>query len=173
MALTAGLAKDCNPNSGGIQRIALANVADITTISQTSGTIDTITMNGGAVFFEFQAEQDTVEWRENGELVNGSLKYTEEIEMFFRKQNATTAAALREIGENLCGMVAAVKTTNGETFIVGWSENLGLERPLKLASDASTSGKELTDLSGGTITLAAMVDEKAYPTSIDVFGTLL
>lgn len=173
MALTAGLAKDCNPNSGGIQRIALANVADITTISQTSGTIDTITMVATKVFYEFEAEQDSVEWRENGELVNGSLKYTEEIEMFFRKQNATTAAALREIGENLCGMVAAVKTTNGETFIVGWSENLGLERPLKLASDASTSGKELTDLSGGTITLAAMVDEKAYPTSVDVFGTLL
>jgi len=173
MALTAGLAKDCNPNSGGIQRVALANVADIQSISQTGGTINTISMNGTAVFFEFEAEQDSVEWRENGELVNGSLKYTEEIEMFFRKQNATTAAALREIGENLCGMVAAVKTTNGETFIVGWSENLGLERPLKLASDASTSGKELTDLSGGTITLAAMSDEKAYPTSVDVFGTLL
>jgi hypothetical protein len=176
MALTAGLAKDCNPNSGGIQRIALANVADIDTISLDSGTssfIDSIAMISTKTFFEFEAEQDSVEWRENGELVNGSLKYTEEIEMFFRKQNATTAAALREIGENLCGMVAAVKTTNGETFIVGWSENLGLERPLKLASDASTSGKELTDLSGGTITLAAMVDEKAYPTSVDVFGTLL
>ena len=60
MALTAGLAKDCNPNSGGIQRIALANVADVTTISQTGGTIDTITMVATKVFFEFEAEQDSV-----------------------------------------------------------------------------------------------------------------
>lgn len=176
MAITAGLAKDCNANSGGIQRIALANITAITAISLDAGTssfIDTITMSGGGLFYEFEAEQDTVEWRENGELVNGSLKYTEEIEMYFRKQNATTRAALAEVGENLCGMVAAVKTTNGETFIVGWSPNLQLERPLKLASDASTSGKELTDLSGGTITLAAMSDVKAFTTTVDVFGTLL
>jgi len=176
MALTAGLAKDCNPNSGGIQRIALANVADITAISLDSGTssfIDTITMSGSATFFEFEAEQDSAEWRENGELVNGSLKYTQEIEMFLRKQNASTRAALAELGENLCGMVAAVKTTNGQTFIVGWSPNLDLERPLKLTTDASTSGKELTDLSGGTITLAAMSDVKAFTTDVDVFGTLL
>ena len=173
MPITAGLAKDCNPNSGGVQRIALANAADVATISATAGVVDTITMGTSKVFYEYQAEQDTAEWRENGEQVNGSLKYTEEIEMFFRKQNATTVAAMKEIGENLCGMVAAVLTTNGETFIVGWSENLGLERPLKLASDASTSGKELTDLSGSTITLSCMSDSKAYTTSVDVFGTLL
>jgi len=174
MAITAGLAKDCAPNSGGIQRIALANVDQITTISaDVNDVIDTITMGTSNVFYEFQAEQDTVEWRENGEQVNGSLKYTEEIEMFFRKQNATTVAAMKELGENLCGMVAAILTTNGETFIVGWSENLGLERPLKLASDASTSGKDLTDLSGSTITLSCMSDSKAYTTSVDVFGTLL
>ena len=175
MAITAGLAKDCNPNSGGIQRIALANVDQITTISaDVNDVIDTITMASSAyLFYEFQAEQDTVEWRENGEQVNGSLKYTEEIEMFFRKQNATTVAAMKELGENLCGMVAAILTTNGETFIVGWSENLELERPLKLSSDASTSGKDLTDLSGSTMTLSAMSDSKAYTTSVDVFGTLL
>lgn len=174
MAITAGLAKDCNPNSGGIQRIAFANVDQITTISATGGVIDTITMASSAyLFYEFQAEQDTVEWRENGELVNGSLKYTEEIEMFFRKQNATTVAAMKELGENLCGMVAAIRTTNGEDFIVGWSENLEMERPLKMASDASTSGKDLTDLSGSTITLSCMSDSKAYTTSVDVFATLL
>ena len=175
MAITAGLAKDCNPNSGGIQRIALANVDQITTISaDVNDVIDTITMASSAyLFYEFQAEQDTVEWRENGEQVNGSLKYTEEIEMFFRKQNATTVAAMKELGENLCGMIAAIRTTNGEDFIVGWSENLGLERPLKMASDASTSGKDLTDLSGSTITLSCMSDSKAYTTSVDVFATLL
>jgi hypothetical protein len=166
MALTAGLAKDCAPNSGGIQRIALANVADITTISQTSGTIDTITMNGSAVFFEIQVEQDSAEWRENGELVNGSLKYTQELEFYVRKNNATTAAALREIGENLCGMVAIVLDTNGLHHVIGWSENLQLERPLKLASEAQTTGKELTDQAGSVITLTAMSDEKCYPSSV-------
>lgn len=166
MALTAGLAKDCNANSGGIKRIALANVADITTVSlnTASTAISTITMSATSVdFFEFEFEQDTAEWRENGEQVNGSLKYTEEVEFYVRKNNATNRKGLAEVGENLCGMVAAIEDTNGTTYFVGWTDSLGLERPLKLASDAGSTGKELTDLAGSTITLSCMSNEKAYP----------
>ena len=165
MAITANLADSCSAISGGIRRIAFISLSDVAegAISQTSGEVDTITLATGKEFFTYDAEQDTIEWRENGEMVNGSLKYTEELEFYIRGNNTANRVAIVALVEDLCGVLAIVEDSNGTIFLLGWSEDLDLDRPLKMASDASGSGKELTDLAGSTITMTCMSPKKAYP----------
>lgn len=159
MALAAGLSKDCNANSGGVKRIAIANAADVASVAYTSN-VAAVTMGTAKVFYEFEFEQDTAEWRENGELINGSLKYTQELEFFIRKNNDTNRTALAELGNN-CGYVVLMEDMNGTVYILGHSDALGAERPMKLSADATSTGKELTDLAGSTMTLTAMTTAKA------------
>jgi len=170
MALAAGLSKDCAANSGGIKRIAIANEADVASVAYTSN-VAAITMGTAKVFYEFEFEQDTAEWRENGELINGSLKYTQELEFFIRKNNDTNRTALAELGSN-CGFIILVEDMNGTVYILGHSEDLADERPMKLASDATASGKELTDLAGSTMTLTAMSVAKAHTSSLTIDAAL-
>ena len=175
MALATGLSKDCAANSGGIKRIIIADEASVASVTyDTAGDIVTgITMATGGTdaFYEFEFEQDTAEWRENGELVNGSLKYTQELEFFIRKNNDTNRTALAELGSN-CGFIILVEDMNGTVYILGHSEDLADERPMKLASDATASGKELTDLAGSTMTLTAMSVAKAHTCS-DTIDSLI
>ena len=174
MAITANLADSCSANSGGIRRVAFISKEDVAegAISVTAGEINTITLATGKEFFEYDAEQDTIEWRENGEMVNGSLKYTEELELYIRGNNKTNRDAIVALVEDLCGVLAIAEDSNGTIFLLGWSEALDLDRPLKMASDASGSGKELTDLAGSTITMACMSPTKAFPITGITWATL-
>jgi hypothetical protein len=90
-------------------------------------------------------------------MVNGSLKYTEELEFYIRGNNTANRVAIVALVEDLCGVLAIVEDSNGTIFLLGWSEDLDLDRPLKMASDASGSGKELTDLAGSTITMVCLL----------------
>ena len=166
MAITANLADSCSAISGGIRRIAFISKSDVAEGAialDTVGQITTLTLATNKEFFTYDAEQDSIEWRENGEMVNGSLKYTEEIELYIRGNNKTNRDAIVALVEDLCGVLAIAEDSNGTIFLLGWSEALDLDRPLKMASDASGSGKELTDLAGSTITMTCMSPHKAVP----------
>lgn len=167
----AALAQSCAANSGGIKRIYLANKASVSSVTFSSEVATAISMAGSELFFEIEFEQDTAEWREAGELVNGSSKYTQELE-FYIKGNIDAHRAVLNALSNNCGFVGVVEDNNGTQFILGASTDFDLERPLKLSSDASGSGKELTDTAGSTITLTAMTRAKAETCTQDM-STLL
>jgi hypothetical protein len=173
MALLAGgTTQDCTTaNSGGIKRIYLANVDDVSGFTYASNVATVIAMVMSKVFYEFEFEQDTAEWRESGELVNGSSKYTEELEFYIRLNNDTNRTILDALSNN-CGFIAVVEDSNGTHWLLGASEGLGKERPLKLVSDTTTSGKELTDQAGSIIVLGAMSQSKAVTVTQDMSSLL-
>lgn len=173
MALLAGgTTQDCTTaNSGGIKRIYLANVDDVSGFTYASNVATVIAMVMSKVFYEFEFEQDTAEWRESGELVNGSSKYTEELEFYIRLNNDTNRTILDALSNN-CGFIAVVEDSNGTHWLLGASEGLGKERPLKLISDTTTSGKELTDQAGSIIVLGAMSQSKAVTVTQDMSSLL-
>jgi hypothetical protein len=154
MSLTAGLTIPCENRAGGLIKVYLANVDDVTSFTFAGGVYTGATMAGGAVFFEFEFEIDTAERRENGVRENGSGKYTHEVEMFLPKLNSTLRDRMQEIMDaSACGVIAIVEDSNSLKWVVGYSEGYLKKRPLKLQSDASLSGKTFTDLNGATIIL--------------------
>ena len=146
--------------SGGLKEIHLANIDDVTTFTLAGGLYTSVTMVGGKVFFKFEFERDTAEWRETVSKENRSVLVTEELEFFEPKPNQSRRDILQCIAES-CGLIAIVTTFNGESWVIGFTEASGKDRPLELVTDTQLTGKALTDLNGTTIILGTTDKEKA------------
>lgn len=178
MALTTGLSRVCEANSGGLKALWLCNAADLSETGFTvngAGEYNAMLMESGKAFFKFEFKKDTAEYRENGAMTEGgSFEVVHEIEIFIQKLNKTNRNAIAEIiGASYCGMIGIVELTSGAMFVVGYSESFrekGSRRPLEILSDASLGGKMLGDLSGSTIILQSKDNEKArvFTGTIDV-----
>ena len=162
MAITAGLSIPCEVRSGGILNLWLANAVDVTSFNLASTLYDGVTMESTKVFYLFEFEQDTAESRENVVRENGSGKATHEIEWFTPKLTQSNRDRLQELLEgSSCGFIAIIEDANNNLWVVGYSEKYAKQRPLKLLSDASLSGKGFTDLTGSTVILMSEDTEKA------------
>ena len=162
MAITAGLTLACADRSGGLKNLWLANADDVTSFTLTGDDYSAVTMVGVTTFYKFEFEQDTAELRENVVRENGSTQATHEVEIFIPKLTSANRAAIEEIiNTSSCGMVGIAETADGTKFVVGYSENFTTDRPLKLLSDTTTSGKALTDLTGATVIVQSIDNEKA------------
>ena len=162
MSITAGLSIPCEVRSGGLLKLFLANVDDVTSFTLTGELYSAVTMEPSKVFFEFEFEQDTAEYRENVVRENGSGKVTHEVEWFTPKLTQTNRDRLQEILEaSSCGMIAIVEDANNTLWVVGFSEKFQKKRALKLLSDATLTGKAFTDLTGSTVIVMAEDTEKS------------
>lgn len=161
MAITAGLTLACEERSGGVKAIYLANQEDVTSFPLAGTAYDSPVMAVGKIFYKFEFEQDTAEIRENVVRENGSTSATHELEFFVPKMSQANRDAIQEIiDQSTCGIIAIVEDANGTSWVLGYSENFTVDRPLKLSDDTATSGKLLTDLNGDTVTLASNDNEK-------------
>ena len=177
MALTTGLSRICEPVSGGLKALWLANAADIAETGFTlngAGEYSAVTMEGGKVFYKFEFKKDSAEIRENVAGEGGNVEVSHEIEIFLQKQSKTNRNAVSEIiTASPCGMIGIAEDNNGTKWVVGYSENFrgkGDRRTLEILSDASLGGKALTDPSGSTVILMSKDNLKSsiYTGSVPV-----
>lgn len=169
MTLTAGLTQPCEARSGGLIEVFFANVNDVTSFTFAGGVYTGVTMVATKVFFKFEFEQDTAERREVGTRENGSSKYAHDVEIFLAKLKTALRDRLQEVMDaSACGMIAIVKDANGLFWVVGYSEKFLKERPLKLLSDTTGSGKLLTDLNGSTL----IVQSEDISKDVEFTGTV-
>jgi len=159
--ITAGLSVPCESRSGGVATIFLTDRDNVASFTLTVDLYTAVVMVGPAVFFKFEFEEDTAELRENGSLENGSTQMIHEIEFFVPKMTQTSRNRIQELFDSsACGMIAIVEDNNNNFWVVGYSENFLLKKPLKMLTDASGSGKVFTDLNGHTVTVQSTDNEK-------------
>lgn len=164
MASLAGYARTCGFNSGGAKFLHMAIVADVT--SFTLGTLTaaekyaTVTMETGKVFKKYEFEPDTFEIKEDVSIENNSMKVVQSIEWFVAKMSPEGRALVNEIAqESACGMIAIAEDSNGNKWVMGYSQNFVKERPMRLKTSNATSGKKLSDTAGYTIKLESETNE--------------
>ncbi len=163
MTLTAGFSKVCESSSGGLLEVHLANVDDVTSFTLTGEDYTAVTMVATKVFYKFEFEQDTAEYRENVERSDtGAVSATHEVEFQITKMTSASRAAIQEIMDaSPCGLIAIVKDGNGNQWTSGYSEVALLERPMRIASDTSATGKAFTDSNASIVMLSSVDGEKA------------
>jgi len=167
LLLTAGFTKVCTPRSGGIKTIWLANRTEIATggFTLVGSEYTAVTMEATKVFYKFEFDQDTAEFRPVVTSENNSTLVTTEVEFFQSKLSTLMRDALQEMADaSICGMVAIVEDNNLNKWVVGYSENHKSKideegRPLKVSELSGGSGKLFTDLNGSTNTLVATNNE--------------
>lgn len=160
MAIAAARTKVCSAVSGGLNSIWLMDEADLTSFTLTGEAYSAYTTTGS--FYKFEFAQDLAEFRETGARENNSYQNTQEVEFAFTGLTQTDRDHIADIiDSSTCGIVAIVKDSDGVKWVVGYSENQGKERPLKLTSDTTLTGKGMTDSKGSTLVLSTTTNEKA------------
>jgi hypothetical protein len=177
MANLTPLSNSCTSVTGGVYRIYLAKADQITSMDLSGTHYNNITfVDGGesdgtpaliADSFElFEFEMDQAEYRQNISRENGAYAVEHEVEFFTKGWTEAQRVSLDELMQAGCGLVAIVVNRNApagtnDQWVVGYSENFGLLRPLYLESDSLTSGREFTDQTGSTVVLKSMDNERA------------
>lgn len=168
MALTAGYLVSCTTSNcvGGVKSIYLANQDDLDTtvgyelsgFTLAAGVFTTVTMDLGKVFYRFEGQDFTLEFRENAAPTpNGCGQVvTQELELTFPCNTTALRTALDEIFSSVCcGVVAIVEKFDGTFWAVGYLD----KRHLKLLSTTATSGKALADAQNTVLVLQAITTE--------------
>jgi hypothetical protein len=154
-----GITRDCAGNNGGILEVYLANFADVTAKTETSGKITAITMDTGKKFKTFQFRRNTGSlsstWQVNQE--NGSAYVQTDLVMVFNRMDTAKRVAISALAQGeLC---AIVKDANGLYWF------LGNEEPLILSAGDGLTGTARGDRNGYSITLQDVSTE--LPVEVD------
>lgn len=173
MALTGHYTATCSTaRSGGVATLYLIDAADVTSMTKGSGVTSyaTIALATAKHFWTNSFDEDTCEWRENVEGEKGLFTITQEIEWMEAGLSLAQRNHLAELmASSVCGMIAIVKDGTGLYWVIGYDDQNGKARPLKLVTAPKTTAKLFADPAvGTTITLRRTTNELAHNTTASI-----
>lgn len=174
--MLTGFKKTCYKSSGGVLTIFLAEREKFksATLDAESEAYSAITMETGGIFVKYEFAEDEAEFKEELKYENGSVSVVKSIIFKIPNMNGTSRKAVSEIADaSFCGMVSVVKTPNQEAFVVGYGEDVKLERPLRISQSSGTTGKKMGDARGEEVTLTCEHSEKSRLFTGDVDALLV
>jgi len=162
--LTSGFANtDCGFLLGGLKSLYIANAADITSITDTTlpvpdGILDTITMDGAAVFYKFDFEKDTASYTQELQVSGGNKWVTQSVTFSLAGQDYEAVKTLTELATGKLVVIAETKA--------GVRTILGLSTPLEaITGTVLNSGAAAGDFGGAVVTLQG--DANAFGFELD------
>lgn len=149
MAITStlgGYTAQCGRQSGGVSIIGLIAAQDIKNITVTEGAISAITFDTGKCFKKYDSVLDNAEYKFSGNEAS--------IQLRFNRNSAASSKAYNEIIEVAgCGIIAIATMNNGETALLGYTEEFKFARPLMTVEADASSGKAISDANYFDVTL--------------------
>ena len=161
-----GYQRKSERKNGGIRTVGLTEASNIASIeySKDDRAFFEITLVNGQKFTKYEFREDEAEYKETISLSNHSPIVTHELTFMLDKMGYEASASVESmLNTTLGGLVALVRTTNDEIFLVGYSLPFEKERPLRIASVTATTGKQLRDETTDTITLRSIDTNMALP----------
>lgn len=129
--------------------MALANRADVDSVTVTAGAVTAITMVATKVFYEFSFQAETLRFTENGSLENLSPLFEQRIAGTWNGWSTADRTALMQLyASSACGMVCIAELENGQVIIFG----INVDKPtvedkyvVRMESSAFDSGAAFND----------------------------
>ena len=163
MALT-NYVRTRSRKNGGIRMLGLIECNEIAGVTAQGSTTEftAITFEEGCCFSKYEFREDEAVFKETVSVSNGARIVTHELSFLLDKMGSECSTAVSAIAEAADeGVIAIVQTMNGDTFLVGYSQEFEKERPLKLVSADGTTGKQLSDGTSEVVTLRSTDVAKA------------
>ena len=143
----AGIARDCSKNMGGIKTVYIANSADVSSVTVTSGVVTAITMAASAKFYKYVfvpgTSSMTSNWQVNAE--NGTKYVETDVQLVFNRMDSTKRLEIVALAQT--DMVVVVEDNNGTMWYLGYDEGVQLN-----GGDGQT-GTARGDRNGYSVTL--------------------
>jgi len=165
-ALTQGYTFDCKDNIGGLKSVWFIGWNDVSSVTESSGTITAITKASGKVFYKYQLVRNTSSFTENiaGSIENGTVVYNQELLIVINKLQVSMRNEILLLAKN--NMMAVVEDQNGRYWLAGRYNGLDL-----LSGSAST-GLAQADRNGYSLTFSGGEKEMAPAVQASVIAGL-
>ena len=165
-ALTQDFILDCRDSVGGLKVLYLIELGNITSVTESSGTLTNITKATGKIFRKYQLELDTSTFEEDltGNRQNGTLYVKQTGTIILNKQQVSVRNELLLLGKN---RLVAVGVDNN-----GLQKIYGLTQGLMLNTAKATLGTNWGDRNGYTLALESQEPTMAQFVSDTVLATL-
>lgn len=143
----SGLAKDCNPNMGGIVEVLIANFADVTGVTITDGIVSAIDMASQAKFKRYNFTKNTGSLTSTYTIDQASgVKYvTSDLLLQFNRMETAKRVELTAL--SVSDLVVLCKDANGKWWL------LGKDEPVNASAGNGQTGTAKSDANRYTITL--------------------
>lgn len=148
-----GVPKDCGDNnSGSLEEVLIGSFEDLLTITVTStgdadtdGNVTAVTRTVGTKFEQFTFPKDTSTFSEDlvvdmGADTNG---FSQTIEMGFRRIDLRKRNAIALLTQGRRDLVAVVKDTNGDYWMLGSDQGLRVSANAKTSNGTRAAGQAL------------------------------
>jgi len=154
-ALTQGYTLDCKDSIGGLTSVYFAPWEDLATVTQASGVVTAITMDATKRFYLYELVKESSNFAEavNTNVQNGTIFYTQTLEIILNKLQVNTRNEILLLGKNRLAVIAV--DNQGDKWF------LGLAYGLDLTGGGSATGTAFGDRSGYTLTLTGNEKELA------------
>ena len=154
-ALTQGYTLDCKESIGGVKAVWFIPFSDVTTITEASGVVTTITKSAGKVFYKYQLVKQTSSLTENitASVENGTVFYAQELTIVLNKMQANTRNEILLLAKN--NLMAVIQDANDKYWLAGRVNGLDL------TGGGSASGTAQGDRNGYTLTFSGGEKELA------------
>jgi len=162
--LIQGRSIDCRDAVGGIETLYIAEASNVTSVTDSSGTITAITMASGSKFWTYNMEKENASATESirTSVENGTTFYEQVISFTLKKLSASLRNEIKNLAQNR--LVFIFKDNNGVYWMFGQT------RYMDLTEGEGVTGKAFGDLQGYTLTFmgkepspANVVSSGLYP----------
>lgn len=151
MTLTSGICRGCRDNAGGIKKIYVADITDVTfPITTYNGVITNITLDD-ADWYVLQPNKYSSSWTENinVSVENGTLGYEQVVTAVFGKNDQALRDVVTELAKG--DLMLIIVDNNDVMWLIGTQDNGAY-----VSGGNSASGTALTDLNGWTLNFTCM-----------------
>ena len=164
-ALTAGLTKSCETNSGGVKTIRIADFENVTTVTLGASTapqvgdwVDAITMAASSFFYKFDTNKNVNLFQETVaiDMVAGTTFFNQVFTLVLSRRETTKRTAIEKLIAGQKQLSLIIEDSNGNYWLSGLSEGSYVT-----AIDGGT-GTAKADANGYTVTFTAMEPLQAY-----------
>lgn len=168
-AIVSGYSLDCRDTVGGIKKIYVTELANVTAVSENaSGFVTGITKSAGKKFFVYELEprgQNNFTQAIQSDATVGTVAYEQTLTINFVKLKYETQATLQNLIKNRLSVI--IETKDGSYWL------FGKENGLQVTGGNANSGQAMNEFQGYTLTLSGMEKNLANEVSSSIISGLL
>ena len=167
VSFSGGIAKDCANNIGGLTKVYLTDFDNITGLTQSGGTVSSITMAAMTDFYEFEFNRNSATFTEDlvKSVEAGSALFEQTLTLTIPRRDVTKRNTLGLLTQR--DLAVIIKDSNGLYWYPGEVEGM------YLSESTSTSGTAKADGSNYVLTLKGFEQDRASAVNPAIIAALI
>lgn len=164
--LVEGVTRACRDAVGGIQQLWITEFSNISSYTDTSGTITTMSQVASSKFwlFDLTKEDAVLDDTGNPSVENGTMFWTPTLAFSLKKLTVKNANIVEDLSGGLWAII--VKTNNGDY------KALGFTRGMDLTEIKGMTGKAMGDFNGYQLTFTGKETHFTYDVNASVISSM-